>query len=271
MIAFRLIKDRLSQIFGFGTQKERIDAQLEKYKFKEINYINLEIAERNQLITLLSGKIDYYKRILDNNVNILNLYNTILEKSELEVLKDNSDINIVLYNPDNSYCVKGNISILKKILMHKDFKNNFDFYIKQLESQVELTVNYFIDNLVQNKGFYIINGVNIDEREIYNLYNELKQLVILKGLMNNGEPFDKIKDGISFLNIVKKICEENISNVNFVLQKLYICKKQLDNQNLSGKFVLETIENAKRLITVSEEYNIAQASHEYLEQINKNR
>lgn len=266
-MVFKLIKDSISESLGLGTEKDRIEARLSNYRVNDVNRVQHEIALRNEVLGKIKMKIRDYERIKESNEKILKLCESIFNQAEQEVLKEGSEVQVTLYTKNNEVYLTANIAILREVIVRYNNLEEAMFYKKQLEQKVEPTIYVFIEMAIANKGMY--NGT-VDARGLYSDYTTVKHLIALDGLIDlNGKPLKPRGQGVSLLMILKKICEKNLGEVRLLLQKLYREEKNLNNQNLKGEYLLQTIENAKQVVRTSEEYAIAKASHDYIESIGR--
>lgn len=264
-MAFRLIKDLLTTSLGLGTKKERIDVKLEQFHKQEVNELNYSIAKRNVVIQSLKSKIHYFENIFKMNKRIVDLCNAILDQAKEEITKADSQIYFNIYNEDNSILATGNVAVLKETLRLKKIQNPA-FYIKQIENSIDTMVYKLIEKVICNKGYIIINNVRIDLRDIYNNYLKLEQLMNLGTIVDIQNKIINInKSGLNLILDLREICLKNVHSTDLVLHKLRLSEEMLNNQSLQEKYLLEEIENAKRLIVATEEYMEAKASDDYLE------
>lgn len=266
-MVFKLIRDSISKSLGLGTKKDRIEARLSNYRVSDVNRVQHEIALRNEVLGKIKMKIRDYERIKESNEKVLKLCESIFTQAEQEVLKKGSEVQVTLYTKNNEVYLTNNIAILREIIIQYNSFEKAMFYSEQLEQKVELTIYVFIELALANKGMY--NG-KVDARGLYSDYTAVEHLIALDELVDlNGKPLKPRGQGISLLMTLKEICEKNLGEVRLLLQKLYREERNLNNQNLEGEYLLQTIENAKQVVRTSEEYAEAQASHDYIESIGR--
>lgn len=266
---FRIFKDNLSKYFGFGTKKEMIDLHLESNYKSEINELNYLIAQRNVTLGTLRSLIHTYEKILNSNKKILDLCNAIFDEVEEEIKNEYSRIKINLCDRNNKILMSENLSTLKNAVMLLQMQD-LTFYIKQLE--ILPLIYQVLDNIITNKGFYVIDDNLEDFREIYFKYLQINQLMKSESILDiKGSPILLEETGLNMLLSLFTICKKYAYDLEIFLQKFYISEKKLCSLNEKDKFLLQEIENAKNIIHTSKVYVQAQASHNYLEQIDKSR
>ena len=266
---FKIMKEQLSVSLGFGTEKEKIDAELITYRRKDIDEINYQIKKTTAVLNELNSEIYYFEKILKSNKKIYDLCQSILEQAEEEILKPTSEIKVPLYNSDNTILAFSNIATLREIIKYKKIPNSI-FYIQQLENKINLIIYDFLSNVINNKGYYNVNDKKIDFREIYNQYLQILSFMNIGALLDSqGNSIIINGEGKELILKLKEFCSNNIYTLNPILQKLYFSKKELEEQNKKNEYSLETIENAKKLILASKEYIQAKGRHDFIEAAKK--
>ena len=271
-MSFRLFKDSFKNALGFETRKESLDRQISDYKKNEVNFIKHEISKRQILISQLQTKLNTIDQAMKVYDEFLDHYDAILLESEHEITKAHSNVIFRITSPDKQKMFEGNYSILSTLASKKENSDDILSFSLQLQNIVENGKCVFANAIVLGKGTVVVKGNPVHNFKIFqefSLIEKMFQLEMIKDI--NGNVLNiEIYDFYTLIQLKELI---TVYKHQLELYKIQFSSelKKLNLADSNDKYSLEQIEDIKNLIKSSEEYNIAQASHEYLEQINKNR
>ena len=271
-MSFRLFKDSFRNAFGFETRKESLDRQISDYKRNEVNFIKHEISKRQILISQLQTKLNIIAQVMKVYDDFLEHYEAILLESEHEITKAHSNVIFRITSPDKQKMFEGNYSILSALASKKENSDDILSFSLQLQNIVENGKYVFANAIVLGKGTVVVKGNPVHNFKIFqefSLIEKMFQLEMIKDI--NGNVLNiEIYDFYTLIQLKELI---TVYKHQLELYKIQFSSelKKLNLADSNDKYSLEQIENIKNLIKSSEEYNIAQASHDYLEQINKSR
>lgn len=271
-MSFRLFKDSFRNALGFETRKESLDRQISDYKKNEVNFIKHEISKRQILISQLQTKLNTIDQAMKVYDEFLDHYDAILLESEHEITKAHSNVIFRITSPDKQKMFEGNYSILSTLASKKENSDDILSFSLQLQNIVENGKYVFANAIVLGKGTVVVKGNPVHNFKIFqefSLIEKMFQLEMIKDI--NGNVLNiEIYDFYTLIQLKELI---TVYKHQLELYKIQFSSelKKLNLADSNDKYSLEQIEDIKNLIKSSEEYNIAQASHEYLEQINKNR
>jgi len=266
--SLNIIKDSISSSLGFGTKKERMDFALDYYKRNDINQLNSNIANRNILLSQLKTKIDIFNTLIESYDKFINFYDKIVEISEYEIKKGNSNVYFKLKKRDGSL-VEGNYKSLNILITNLDDKDIISLS-KQLDNLLESVTYSLADALIRSKGLIYIEGKKIEEFEIY------QNFVLAKNMLNLGQIKGinqqiLINDINNFYDLKKarEIILDYKRNIELLYQDFLYRYSVITKISENDENALKLIEDTKNAIKASEEYYIATSSHEYLEEIKR--
>ena len=271
-MSFRLFKDSFRNALGFETRKESLDRQISDYKKNEVNFIKHGISKRQILISQLQTKLNTIDQAMKVYDEFLDHYDAILLESEHEITKAHSNVIFRITSPDKQKMFEGNYSILSALASKKENSDDILSFSLQLQNIVENGKYVFANAIVLGKGTVVVKGNPVHNFKIFqefSLIEKMFQLEMIKDI--NGNVLNiEIYDFYTLIQLKELI---TVYKHQLELYKIQFSSelKKLNLADSNDKYSLEQIEDIKNLITSSEEYNIAQGSHDYLQQINKSR
>ncbi len=265
-----LLKDKVTESFGFGTKKERMDQKLSEYRIQEINNINYVIAQRSILISQLNAQLSNYDRILNPMNEFLNLCIEIEDLAEKEITKDTSAVPFALKKRDGTTFATSNYSILREAIKMEKNVSEMQFLFNELNNMKAKNVNILVNKLDKGNGNTVTGLGKISNYHIYNDFQRLKQLMAM-GLIcyANGSPFvfpiNDYRDALIIKNTL-------IGEINTLKNQRNVVEYNLNalkNASAADQNTLDLIEAAKKIVQTSPEYVAAKTSADYLNQFKR--
>lgn len=272
-----ILGDYLREKLGLPFSKEALDRKINLYKLSEEKQVNFSMAERTILISEVNERIRQLEILINNNQKFIDLYHSIKTLSKEKVKQSDSPIKDKLYDQQGNLIITANyktISDYINSLLKQGLDSSSILYFNQeLAKILKKAWTYYVYCIIQGQGELKINGIYLDEcYDIYSDYSKILSLIRAGYLKDEIGNIIIINDSnIKLIINSYRMAEQVNNNLAIVLQNFKNRLDILSSAQLSDEYILKVIKETRQLLKSSPEYFKAQASHEYLEQINKNR
>ena len=244
-------------------------------KDKIINEMNIKLSEQEKKIEELENNIISYNKENEKNLEII--HPNECDKKIICIKKPNVNpyiykkmrkhepFNINTYkqrilknNNMNNLNINKNYDINKRYTYTNDDEFIINYPQKENNNEYEITNEYQLNNINENRGSKSIERYNIKKNNIYSNKNKLMSNHKKNSVEKNNKSIEKSRGGVFRFNIFKSY-DINEYNNGFLFQR--DLKKDKDDKDLDNKIENDDKDKYKKIIKeFRDEYSISKES-----------
>lgn len=272
-----LFEDAMRRRFGFPTQRESLDSQINNYRIQDSMAINSSLATRQKAISYFEEQIRQLERIINDNQVFIDAHETIKNKAIEKVKLPSNPLKSTVYDLNKKPLVTSNYSVIESyfetIKRQSSNPRLFSRYLEQQAQILEKMWRYYASKVIEGKGLYLSDDSDFGEcYDIYLAYQEALNLMKAGRLKDeNRESVNLTEIGMQFIIRSYHLCQKANSIIVNILTDFQIKLENVQSEQANDEYAKKAIEEAQAIMRSSNQYFVATKSEEFLKRLDELR
>ncbi len=265
-----LLGDLFRKQFGFPLKQESYDHKINNYRVSDKINVEHSIADRNVAISFVSEQIRQIKVIIDDNQFFVDSYNLIKNAAIDKVREGDCPLQETIYKIDGLPFITANLKTINDYfcVVKSNCKDYMELqnYNLQMSKALETIWQRYANNVINNKGEFRFGTFFDTEYSIYTAYMQIKNSLSFGKLKDcNRKTISLSSNNLELVIQASKLAEECNNILYVLLQDLNSELSILNDNQASDEYVLQVIDNTKKMMSSTMEYLKAKKNKEFIE------